>query len=82
MTEEEIKKELIEMAQKIGVIIKPSDIGALMSEPNLYIYEAFCDQTNEPYYWRNISNFRKTGFDTKRALFLHKEYLKILDNGI
>jgi len=73
----EIVKELIKLAEGVGVKVPEKDIEAFLRDPNHYIYTEYSMNSNEPYYWRHEMNFNRTGFDTKRAYQLHQEYLNL-----
>ena len=77
LRKKEIEKELIKMANRIGVQIPENEIEAFLKDPNHFIYTEYCENSNEPYCWRNQTNFNRTGFDTKRTYQLHQEYLKL-----
>jgi len=73
----EIVKELISIANKVGVNVPPGEIESFMRDPNHYIFEEYVQNSSEPYYWRHETNFNKMGVNKKEVYKLQQEYLKL-----
>lgn len=78
----EILNELLKMAKGIGVEIMPNEVYSFEREPFNFIVEKWKDNNGDKCYWRDSSNFNRTGFDRTKAYKLHAELKELKENEL